>query len=153
RIGVTQNAQAAINGDGGAADVDVAVLDTGVGPNSDLSIGGGQDCVGAGTPDGGNGHGTHVSGDIGGLDNTPGVVGVAPGARLFAVKVLDDSGSGDDSTVICGLEWVVAHADTIDVVNMSLGGPDPLGGTDCANSALHQAVCNVVNAGIPVIVA
>jgi subtilisin family serine protease len=153
RIGVTQNPQAGIAGDGGAIDVDVAVLDTGIGPNSDLTIAGGQDCVGAGSTNDGNGHGTHVSGTIGALDDASGVVGVAPGARLFAVKVLDDSGSGDDSTVICGLEWVVAHADTIDVVNMSLGGPDPLGGADCANSALHQAVCNVVNAGIPVIVA
>jgi subtilisin len=153
RIGATQNPQAGILGDGGAIDVDVAVLDTGIAPHPDLTIAGGQDCAFAGTTIDGDGHGTHVSGTIGALDNGIGVVGVAPGARLYAVKVLDDLGSGDDSTVICGLDWVVAHADTIDVVNMSLGGPT-FGETSCDPSdPLHLAVCNVVAAGIPVIVA
>jgi subtilisin family serine protease len=156
RIAATQNPQAGIAGDGGAIDVDVAVLDTGIGPNSDLTIMNidvGQDCVGAGTTLDGDGHGTHVSGTIGALDNTIGVVGVAPGARLYPVKVLDDFGGGDDGTVMCGLEWVLANAGTIDVVNMSLGG-DPAGaGADCDDNALHRAVCNVVEAGIPVIVA
>ncbi len=153
RIAATQNLQAGIDGDGGAIDVDVAVLDTGIAPHSDLTIAGGVDCANAGTTVDGDGHGTHVSGTIGALDNTIGVVGVAPGARLYAVKVLDDFGTGSDSTVICGLEWVLAHADTIDVVNMSLGGADSFGGSDCSNSPLHMAVCNVVIAGIPVIVA
>lgn len=152
RIAATQNSQVAINGDGSAIDVDVAVLDTGIAPHSDLTIAGGIDCVGGGTTVDGDGHGTHVAGTIGALDNTIGVVGVAPGARLYAVKVLDDEGSGSESSIICGLNWVVAHADTIDVVNMSLGG-GPFGATTCANDTLHMAVCNVVNAGIPVIVA
>jgi len=135
----------------------VAVLDTGIAPHSDLTIAGEADCVGGGTTFDGDGHGTHVSGTIGALDNTIGVVGVAPGARLYAVKVLDDEGSGSDASIICGLNWVVAHADTIDVVNMSLGG-GPFGETSCVVGdpdfdALHRAVCNVVEAGIPVIVA
>jgi subtilisin len=54
----------------------------------------GKNCVGDGPPDDGNGHSTHVAGTIGAQDDAEAVVGVAPGARLHAVKVLDDSGSG-----------------------------------------------------------
>ena len=53
-----------------------------------------------------NGHGTHVAGIAAAKDNSIGVVGVAPGARLWAVKVLDSSGSGSISTIIKGIEYV-----------------------------------------------
>jgi subtilisin len=153
RIAANQNPIADIQGNGGAIDVDVAVLDTGISPHPDLNVAGGVDCIGGGTGDG-NGHGTHVAGTIGALDNGFGVVGVAPGARLHPVRVLNDQGAGSSITVICGLEWVLANAGSIDVVNMSLGGdagfPQQ---TTCLNDAEHMAVCNVVNAGIPVIVA
>jgi subtilisin len=78
-------------------------------------------------------------------------VGVAAGARLWAVKVLDSSGSGSFSDVICGLDFVSANSQTIDVVNMSLSGDGSDG--ECASTPLHQAVCNVVDAGVPVMVA
>jgi subtilisin family serine protease len=151
RIGATQNLQTGIPSGGGAVDADVAVLDTGIGPNPDLTIAGGQSCAGSGTGDS-DGHGTHVSGIIGAMNNTINTVGVAPGARLYAVKVLDNNGVGSYSTIICGLDWVRQNAGTIDVVNMSLGGLSG-GPTTCVDDPLHAAVCNVVNAGIPVIVA
>jgi subtilisin len=70
-----------------------------------------------------------VGGFIGALDNGIGRVGVAPGARLWAVRVLDDEGTGYTSEVICGLDWVTATrtdadpANDVRVANMSLGGP------------------------------
>ena len=98
-----------------------------------------------------NGHGTHVAGIAAALDNDQGIVGVAPGARIWAVKVLDEKGGGSFSDVICGLNWVVKHGGTIDVVNLSLSGAGSDG--PCESSALHQAICNVVHSGIPVVVA
>ena len=105
---------------GGIVDADVAVLDTGIAKHRELTIAGGKACVGKSYADD-NGHGTHVAGTIAAKDNSRGVVGVAPGARLWAVKVLDNNGCGSLSSVICGLDWVYAHRDTIDVVNISLG--------------------------------
>jgi subtilisin len=134
---------------------DVAVIDTGIASNTtDLKLMGGTDCTasGDGYADDGNGHGTHVAGIIGALDNGRGVVGVAPGVRLWSVKVLDAAGNGSTATLLCGLDWVYANRNVIDLVNMSIEGPGSDG--PCTNSPFHQAICNVVNiAGIPVIVA
>lgn len=73
--------------------------------------------------DDGNGHGTHVSGTIAALDNNIGVVGVAAGATVIPVKVLDSRGSGSYSGVIAGVDYVAANGVSGDVANMSLGGP------------------------------
>jgi subtilisin family serine protease len=156
RIDADTNPSVDINGvDDVRIYTDVAVLDSGIASNTtDLKLMGGTDCTpnGLGYNDDGNGHGTHVAGIIGALDNGRGVVGVAPGARLWSVKVLDDAGSGSMSTLLCGLDWVYANRGTIDLVNMSIEGPGQDG--PCNNSPFHQAICNVVNgAGIPVIVA
>lgn len=70
----------------------------------------------------GNGHGTHVAGTIAARNNSIGVVGVAAGARVVAVKVLTRSGSGSTSGVIAGVDYVGATANANDVANMSLGG-------------------------------
>ena len=70
-----------------------------------------------------NGHGSHVAGTIAAEDNPIGVVGVAPGATLVAVKVLDRRGSGSYSSVIAGVDYVAATGVAGDVANMSLGGP------------------------------
>ncbi len=150
RIGADQNPQAAIHGDGGAINVDVAVLDTGIAAHPDLTIAGGKACTGEGTGDV-VAHGTHVAGTIGARDNGFGVVGVAPGARLYAVKVLNNQGGGDSASIICGLDWVIAHKDSIDIVNMSFIGTGPK--TTCLDDALHAAVCNAVQAGVTVVVA
>ncbi|MEA2527320.1 MAG: in, partial [Thermomicrobiales bacterium] len=152
RIGADQHPTAAIDGKDERVDADVAILDTGIDPaHPDLNVAGGIDCTGTGSYADDHSHGTHVAGTVGALDNDIGVVGVAPGVRLWAVKVLNSAGSGSSSTIICGLDWVVANAGTIDVVNMSLGGS----GTDgsCDSNAYHKAICTVVNAGVPIFAA
>jgi subtilisin len=112
------------SGDGkGAVDVDVAVLDTGIDTDHpDLNVAGGINCVGGSSFDDDHLHGTHVAGTVGAKDNHVGVAGVAPGARLWAVKVVDETGSGTVESVICGVDWVTAHRSRIEVANMSLGG-------------------------------
>ncbi|GAB3030943.1 S8 family peptidase [Spirosoma pulveris] len=70
-----------------------------------------------------NGHGSHVAGTIGAKNNDFGVVGVAPGVRVIAVKVLAASGSGSYSGVIAGIDYVASAGAPGDVANMSLGGP------------------------------
>lgn len=144
----------AISGNGsGSVNVDVAVIDTGIQTNHpDLNVVGGKNCNSGTSYSDGNGHGTHVAGTIAAKDDAQGVVGVAPGARLWAVRVLSNSGSGTTSQVICGIDWVTANAATIEVANMSLGGS----GTDSAcggSDTYHNAICNSVNRGVTYAVA
>ena len=140
-------------GDGtGSAGVDVAVIDTGIDlTHPDLNVVGGTNCSTGRSYNDGNGHGTHVAGTIGAKDDANGVVGVAPGARLWAVRVLNNNGSGSWSSVICGIDWVTARAGTIKVANMSLGGTGS--DTGCKDGGLHQAICNSVAAGVTYAVA
>lgn len=77
---------------------------------------------GKSTPDDQHGHGTHVAGTVAAVDNNLGVVGVAPGAVVVSVRVLDRRGSGSVSGVIAGVDYVKATATQNDVANMSLGG-------------------------------
>jgi subtilisin len=151
RIGANRSSVARIDGVDERVDADIAILDMGVGPHPDLNVVGGYDCTGNGSLTDNGGHGTHVAGIAGAIDNGGGIVGVAPGARLWSVRVLD-AYAGSWSWVICGLDWVTAHADTIEVANMSLGEPygsDPT----CDSTALHRAVCRTVAAGVTVVVA
>lgn len=135
----------------------VAVIDTGIAKHAELNVQGGWNCLSGPVRSWGdaNGHGTHVAGTIGARANDAGVVGVAPGAPLYAVRVLDRSGSGSWSSVICGLEWAVRNAGTVKVVNLSLGGGGSDGGScgQTTGDALHRAICNAVAAGITVVVA
>ncbi|MEO7602470.1 MAG: S8 family peptidase [Sphingomicrobium sp.] len=87
-----------------------------------------------------NGHGTHVAGTIAAKDNGLGVIGVAPGAPVVSVRVLDRNGSGTTSGVIAGVEYVAATGRAGDVANMSLGGS--------ISRALDQAVVNAAATGI-----
>lgn len=176
--------------------VNVAVVDTGIALNHpDLNVVGGVDCTepasltisrdfqveaydsedlapfinpdAAGYEDG-YGHGTHVAGIIGAKDNGIGVVGVAPGASLWSVRVLDSSGGGTMDSIACGLDWIHENRDIIDVVNMSLGGdvgqdvmsliracdapylPQP---ESRIVDPMHEAICRLHDDGIPVVVA
>lgn len=135
----------------------VAVIDTGSGPHGDLNIRGGRNCSTGKSFSDGNGHGTHVAGTIGAIANTAGVVGAAPGIPIYSVRVLNNTGSGSWSSVVCGIDWVTANAAqlNIKVANMSLGGPGIDDG-NCGNSnndALHKAICNSVAAGVTYVVA
>ncbi|HEY6188295.1 MAG TPA: S8 family peptidase [Pyrinomonadaceae bacterium] len=126
------------------AGVHVYVIDTGIrtshtefGGRASISfdsVGDGQngnDC---------NGHGTHVSGTIGGS-----TYGVAKGVTLHAVRVLDCAGNGTDSTVVAGVDWVTANHASPAVANMSLGGG--------ASSTIDTAVQNSIASGVTYAVA
>lgn len=102
--------------------VNIAILDSGVDTeNSEVHVAGGVSFVpNDSSLDDPNGHGTIVAGIIGALKDDQGLVGVAPNANLFAVKVLDQSGIGTYSQVIDGIEWAIDH--DIDVICMSFVG-------------------------------
>lgn len=143
----------------GPVDVDVAVIDTGVwAQHPDLNVVGGKSCV-SGEPNVDyHGHGTHVAGIIGAIDNDFGVVGVAPGARIWSVKVMDRDGAGTIGDIICGVDWVTAHARTIEVANMSLGmitfaKVDTRTCGRKTGDTLHEAICASVRAGVTYAVA
>ena len=151
-------------GDGsGAVNVDIAILDSGINvKHPDLTIAGGKDCSTdrKSTFSDDNGHGSHVAGSAAAKDNTTGVVGTAPGARLWAVKVLKANGFGSFSDIICGIDWVTDNANVIEVANMSLGSQTTTNGTADDNNCgfsnfdpMHQAICASVAAGVPYVVA
>jgi subtilisin len=139
-------------------DADIAIIDSGIYKNHpDLNIAGGRNCVGKKKRawSDGYGHGTHVAGTAAAKNNDVGVVGVAPGARLYGVKVLNNRGEGSIDTVICGIDWVTDRAGKIEVANMSLGAPtwgsdnNACGWKkDAAARELHSAVCRSVDAGV-----
>lgn len=163
RIDSDTSSTAAGNGLG-AVNVNVAVLDTGTdASHPDLNVVGGRNCTadksGALTDPGG--HGTHVGGTVGALDNDFGVVGVAPGARLFSLRVLNKQGRGRLSWALCGIDWVTAtrtdsdQTNNVAVANMSLGFERPETG-DCgpeSEDALHLAICSSTDAGVTYVAA
>ncbi len=102
--------------------VKVAILDTGIDlDHPDLRVAGDVTfVVGTTSGDDDHGHGTMVAGVVAALDNDIGVVGVAPEAELYAVKVLDKYGVGYCSDILSGIEWATDH--NMQVVNMSFGG-------------------------------
>ncbi len=139
------------DGTGTVSDVRIYIIDTGIDINHpDLNVVGGRNFVtGARTYDDGNGHGTHVAGTAAAIDDGSGVVGMAPGASLYAVRVLNNKGSGTNSGVIAGVDWVRQEKQnnpwTPMVANMSLGGG--------ASASLDLSVSNCINAGVVVCVA
>ena len=139
----------------------VAVID-GRGPSHpDLKATGGTNCVSpARPPTDDNEHGTHVAGTIAARNKGSGVVGVAAGTRIFAVKVLDSSGSGTLSQVVCGIDWVTSTrsdsdpSNDISVANMSLGaGGGPIDTCPTTIEPEHQTICNSTAAGVNYVVA
>jgi subtilisin len=164
RIGARLSAAAKIDGVDDRVDADVAILDTGIARVPDLNVVGGYDCSTSNHARWRDvyGHGTHVAGTVGAIDNGSGVVGVAPGVRLWAVKVIDDTGSGMLSWYACGIDWVFAQRDPLDhtkplieAVNMSItkwGHDDGHCGT-LNNDFLHAAICRLVRSGVTVVAA
>lgn len=168
RVNADQNANLDIDGnDDLSVDAVVAVIDTGIDfQHSDLNVNTTKsvDCSG-GNPfsgscstggDDDNGHGTHVAGTIGALDDGPNytggiytdvhVVGVAPGVEQWAVKVLRSDGSGYISWIVAGIDYVTDNADLVDVANMSLG-------CECSSQAMDDAIADSVAAGVTYAVA
>lgn len=174
RIDADLNPTAAIGGDGGDVNIDVAVIDTGTdSDHPDLNVAGGVaylphywfiwiiSCGNSGSWEDGHGHGSHTAGTIAARDNDIGVVGVAPGARIWAVKVLGDNGSGCVSDIVKGIDWVTCtrtkaggcpqsakDANDIEVANISLGwrGNSPAARTAIQNS-VAAGVFYAVSAG------
>jgi subtilisin family serine protease len=128
--------------------VKVGVIDTGIDlshPDLKSNIKGGYNTIYPWkSPNDDNGHGTHVAGIIAALNNSIGVVGVGPDIDLYAIKVLNASGSGYLSDVIEGLDWAVANG--MQVVNMSLG-------TSQNVLSFHEAIIRAYNAGVVIVAA
>lgn len=99
------------------------------------------------TLDDGHGHGSHVAGTIAALNNDIGVIGVAAGATVIPVKVLDSRGSGSYSGVIAGVDFVGANGSNGDVANMSLGGPTSQALDDAVLAASQNGIKFALAAG------
>lgn len=133
--------------------VDVGILDTGIeSEHCSLSVAGGRNFTGDGRPgdyEDRHGHGTHVAGVAGASDNDVGVVGVAPDANLYAVKVLGDDGSGRYSELVAGIDWCMSN--DVELISMSLGGESASSTVDraieAAHSAGHLLLCAAGNEG------
>jgi subtilisin len=134
--------------------VKVAILDTGIDyDHPDLLVAGGVNYAGSNNDgstsplawDDGHGHGTHVAGIVAARNNTIGVIGVAPGVSLWAVKVLGNDGSGYTSDIIQGLDWCVAHG--MRVASMSLGGGSTASLKYACDRAYSMGVLLVAAAG------
>ncbi len=164
RVGARSSITLDTAGDG-SVDADIAIVDTGIdATHPDLDVRGGINCSST-SPNSWrdrHGHGTHVAGIAAARDDDYGVVGVAPGARLWAVKILNDSGIGLLSWYVCGLDWIAAQKDPdddsrqlIEVVNMSVAksGSDDRNCGFSNSDILHQAICRLTDTGITVIAA
>ncbi|MDP1420378.1 S8 family serine peptidase [Peribacillus simplex] len=128
--------------------VKIGVMDTGIDyTHEDLKVVGGETFI-EGTSDymDDNGHGSHVAGIISALNNNIGVLGVAPEANLYAIKVLDQNGNGNYSDVIAGIEWAILN--NIDIINMSLGSSsESLSLQDALDKAYNTGILIVASAG------
>jgi subtilisin len=147
---------------GQSSGLQIAVIDTGIDvDHPDLAgrVMGGTGCSGGSSFDDRNGHGTHVAGTIAANDNAIGVVGIAPDAKLWAVRVLNRFGFGSTGSIVCGIDFVdsksPAKGGRIVVANMSLGGAGADDG-NCGmtnNDAMHKAICRAVADGVTFVVA
>jgi subtilisin family serine protease len=127
--------------------IKIGVIDTGIyktHPDLSANVKGGVTFV-TGTQDynDDNGHGSHVSGTTAALNNNIGVVGVAPNASLYGVKVLNSQGSGWCSDIIAGIDW--SNAYRMNIITMSLGG--------CGIQSVHDAIIRADNSGIVLVAA
>src|SRR5918996_5146450 len=133
----------------------VAVIDTGVAaghPDLAGQVLPGHDFVqDDGTPQDGNGHGSHVSGiAIAATGNAVGISSVAPGARVMPLRVLGDDGSGTSEDVAAGIDWARTHG--AHVINLSLGSEIPIIGATGGDD-IDAAIRRALAAGLVVVAA
>lgn len=178
RISTPLSPTADIDGqDDKRVNADIAILDGGVDPyHPDLNVAGGYDCVSGPRADSGyydrDGHGTFVAGMAAAIDNGIGIVGAAPGARIWSVRVADPYGAITDSALLCGLEYAT-RSPKIDVINLSLSGEGNLiapcvgipaklvdllrrvlkPGTPTKVDRTHEQICRAVAVGKTVVAA
>lgn len=161
RIEADRNPAAAIDNTGNNVDLDVAIIDSGIdGGHPDLNVAGGVNFAN-GSPSNwgdGNGHGSHVAGTVGAIDNNIGVVGVAPGVRLYAVRVCGNSGFCFTDDIAAGIDWVKQRKQDANaglsggidfaVANMSISTADDDQPCSNGSDAVHKAICSLVNEGV-----
>ncbi|WP_199622598.1 S8 family peptidase [Paenibacillus alkalitolerans] len=126
--------------------IKVGVIDTGIdSTHEDLQVSGGATFV-EGTEDfmDDNGHGTHIAGIISALDNSVGVVGVAPQASLYAIKAVNKNGTGQVSDLVAAIEWAITN--NMNIINMSLG-------VDSDHTTLRRAVDTAFSSGMLIVAA
>ncbi|MFQ5966403.1 MAG: S8 family serine peptidase, partial [Acidimicrobiia bacterium] len=158
--------EADLNPPAGPVDADIAVLDTGIwhGPglssHEDLNLTVVSDCTDAifypifgGCAAGPtanfqdeHGHGTHVAGIAAAIDNDIGIIGTAPGARLWSIKVAGADGTALLGSILAGVDLVAANAPEIEVANVSLTMTG-------SSTALNDALSNATSAGVVFVVA
>lgn len=140
-IGVDQAIEHNQKGD----DIKIAIIDTGINSHPDLNLAGGVSFVEDITSyDDDNGHGTHVAGTVAAINNNIGVVGSASKSDIYAVKVLNNNGTGTISQVIEGIEWSIDN--NINIISMSLGSQEN-------SQALHEIIKQAYNNGILIVAA
>ncbi|WP_210366129.1 cell wall-binding repeat-containing protein [Bacillus sp. REN3] len=125
--------------------IKIAIIDTGISPHPDLEIAGGKSFVpytSSFSDD--NGHGTHIAGIVAARNNDIGTVGVAPGALLYAVKVLDKNGDGYLTDIVKAIDWSITN--NIDIINLSLGSLDH-------SPALEYSIKKAYNSGVMIVAA
>lgn len=148
KTGADQSYAQAGNGSGEVTGVRTYVIDTGVDmKNADLNRPLHVNFIADRKNTDCNGHGTHVAGTMAAYDNTAAVVGMAPGAPVYGVKVLDCNGSGTTTSVIKGVDWVAANAILPAVANMSLGGGASQLLDDAVRAAAARGIVFAIAAG------
>jgi subtilisin family serine protease len=170
RIGGLQSPTARIDGRDQRVNADIAVVDGGVQNHADLNVFRHKDCVGDGVLTDLDGHGTEVAGVAAAIDNKIGVVGVAPGARIWDVRIFGADGSLTQESALCGVDYLAANSRQIDVAVLSfaidgtIDGPcgrkrQPAGGLLGilpkfeVVDPLHAGICKAVALGIVTVAA
>ncbi|TVP39483.1 S8 family peptidase [Candidatus Nitrosocosmicus arcticus] len=131
------------------SNVDIAILDTGISlDHPDLNVYKNVSFIeGTLTGDDDLGHGSHIAGIAAAKDNSIGILGVAPGAKLWAIKICDVNGNCPLSSQIKGIQYVNEHADEIDIVNLSIENPPSNKLDKAINESLSKGLIYVVAAG------
>jgi len=139
-VGVKPAHEEGLKGDG----VKIAVLDTGVSEHPDITVAGSESFTGDSNLVDENGHGTAVIGVIAASENEIGILGGAPAAEIYSLKVMDKSGVGKISSIINAIEW--CKQNDIDVINMSFG-------TDTYSRVLEEEINSAYESGILIVAA